>query len=174
MTFILSALVGSAQNGGQSNENSSVKIEQTGFTTSGKAIIKVSNKQTCPANIRLSHGNTQRVKSIHGVGNDTFQITVTNNTKIQAKTETNCGSADFGQVELRIVGSTLPVKFTDISGRRIDDATIQLTFKAEEDNTIKHYVIMVSFDGGKTYTQKMLVFPNGIDGFKTYTVTLKK
>jgi hypothetical protein len=68
--------------------------------------------------------------------------------------------------------ASLPIKFKDITSKRIDANTIQITFEAEEDNTINYYKIMVSNDG-KSWQERTIVFPNGVQGSKQYVVTLK-
>lgn len=137
LVLLLISTVIYGQNGGQYAENSSVKITQLVSTIPGKVVIQVTNKQSCSADIRISYDNEHRVKSIYSI--DTFQITIPSNGKVRAKAETNCGFADYGQVELNL-NASLPISYVNLSGRWINDNTIQLYIKVGEvtgNNSIK-------------------------------------
>lgn len=108
-----------AQNGGQVNENPSLKIEYAGTTgsnVSSLTIIKITNKQNCIADIQTKAGDIEITKQIPPLSSDTVMIHLPNNSnvKVQSKAITNCGTTDYGQVELRIDLSFLPVKFITI------------------------------------------------------------
>jgi hypothetical protein len=82
-----------AQNGGQAPENNSVKLEFAGFSQT-----KLWNKQSCEAVIRVKYNNTETDYTI--AGNSFVMIPTPLPLKITAKTTTNCGSADFGLVQI--------------------------------------------------------------------------
>lgn len=108
--FVLALLCStllSAQNGGQASENNSIKIEQVGLQ------LKITNKQACTATERYTLRGVETVTATVVVAaQSSVYITVPGwVTKIQAKTETNCGGADFGQVELTY-NTSLPITFT--------------------------------------------------------------
>lgn len=108
---LCSTSVANAQNGGQFMENNSIKIEQLSYSA-GQAVVKITNKQNCTADEKVT-GSISRIKSIPALSTDTFHITPGANLKIKAKTETNCGDTDFGNVEITI-NTSLPVKFYGI------------------------------------------------------------
>lgn len=112
MLSLAASLSTFAQNGGQSNENNSVKIEFGGFTQNGYSIIKVLNKQSCVADIQTKANGVTTIKSYQPNSMDTVHLMLTGtNAKVQSKTTTNCGGADFGQVELNLNIVALPVTF---------------------------------------------------------------
>lgn len=114
-----------AQNGGQLNENPSVKMEfvsKIGNITT----MKITNKQNCSAEIQTKVSGYECVKLYAPMTSDTVQLVglIGTNVKIQSKALTNCGVADFGQVELFLNINDLPVKFgrirtTLITSKRI-------------------------------------------------------
>jgi len=110
---IMGAVVASnAQNGGQLNENPSVKMEFVSVV-SNITTIKITNKQNCSAEIQTKTGSDISIKSYAPLSADTVKFVglTGTNVKIQSKALTNCGVADFGQVELTLNINSLPVKF---------------------------------------------------------------
>ncbi len=162
-----------AQNGGQHFENNSVKIEQVGLSLTGQAIVKTTNKQTCFADIKVSFGsNDTRTKNIVGLGSDTFHITIPQNRKVQAKTETNCGSADFGQVELTLSSTSLPISSISISYKRVNSNTFILQLNlGTVDGTNNEVRVNIRPKGSSTTQQIKIPIPDGLSN-KTYDVTL--
>jgi hypothetical protein len=170
-TFLIVYKANGQQNGGQSAESNSLKIELNGISPNYQAIIKVTNKQNCTAGVRFDHNSTTRTKTIASLSSDTFMINLPE-CGVKVKPLTNCGGGiDMGWVELNVC-EALPVKFMNIQAKRIDAQTIQLYFESEEDNTIREYRVKLSFDG-KTYQTVTVLFPNGIEGKKQYVVTIK-
>lgn len=115
MNMLVAVVCANAQaplgNGGQYAENGSIKIEQLSFS-GGQAVIKITNKQTCSADEKVDGLITRNI-TIAPLATDTIHITPAGNLKIRAKTETNCGFADYGNVELTI-NTALPVTITSI------------------------------------------------------------
>ena len=144
--FIGTSLVTNAQNGGQSSENGSSKIEYLGTAQNGQAIIRVSNKQSCLAQMKLTYQNLQRIKSIPSVGSDTFQITPGFECEVKAKPLTNCGGANMGQVETSVC-QTLPIKFEYMKVKKISDGVFELEFKASDSDGENLFNIQLSNDG---------------------------
>lgn len=159
-----------SQNGGQANENASSKIEEIGFNGT-YVIIKVTNKQNCTAEMRVSFGNDTRQKSIPALASDTFYGISPQNNRVTAKTLTNCGVADFGLVEL-VVCKLLAVKNINITARKINNSTIELLITSEEDINLNYYRIDITFGNNKM--KRTILFPDGIIGNKTYKIILKK
>lgn len=101
-----------AQNGGQLNENPSVKMEfvsKIGNITT----MKITNKQNCNAEIQTKVSSYECVKLYAPMTSDTVQLAglIGTNVKIQSKALTNCGTTDYGNVELFLNINDLPVKF---------------------------------------------------------------
>lgn len=173
MAFVASVTTLCAQNGGQANENNSVRIEFAG-ATEGKAVIKAYNKQGCAADIKVSVNNVSFIKTIAANASDTFQFAgpFVGTTRIQAKTQTNCGSADFGNVELSLELGSLPIKFRSVVSKRLAPDLIEITFDVEEAEGINYYNVQVSRDGRrwKTYT---VVFPDTTRPNTVYKIKIK-
>jgi len=134
----------SAQNGGQANENNSLKIEFVGQTSAGSFVIKATNKQPCDAEIRVLQGPDVRFKTIGALASDTFVLPISA-CDVTAKTTTNCGVADFGQVELSVC-NILPLRFDRMSVQKIDPNTVRVSFRILELADHKLY-IQLSKDG---------------------------
>lgn len=172
------AIVAFSQNGGQANENPSVKIEQVAVAGS-YTIVRVTNKQACQADIRVTSGGDQFVKSIAPGATDTFWVETPPSMRIQARTETNCGTTDFGQVELTVTGGPgggggpLAIKSLFANMTKLSNGSYKLTIYSDEDDTINYYNIDVDFGDGKP-VRRTLLFPDGLVGSKKYTVILKK
>lgn len=115
LVAMASVIVVNAQNGGQINENPSAKMELISVNN-GITTLKITNKQDCTADIQTKALSVIRVKSYAPLASDTIQIVglVGTDVKIQSKTLTNCGIADFGQIELMLNINDLPVKIIDI------------------------------------------------------------
>lgn len=64
---------------------------------------------------------------------------------IKAKALTNCGSTDFGWVELTL--SAMPVKFVSFDFVAIGDKRVVVEFITAETSNIKQYNILMSTDG---------------------------
>ena len=118
--FICIAIMGvvvacNAQNGGQLNENPSVKME---FVNKIGNVItfKITNKQDCTAEIQTKCGNNERIKLYNPLSADTIKLVDLSgtNTKIQSKALTVCGTTDYGQVELFLNINDLPVRIVNI------------------------------------------------------------
>lgn len=159
-----------AQNGGQANENSSVKIEFIGLTAFGQAIIQVTNKQECEASIRIDYGNKHRSKIVVPLLADTFLIALPSSMKVRAKAETNCGTTDYGQVECNVGVTSTPLKYKDFSVRQIpgtDSIEVKVTFY--ESYNVNHVDIETSVDGLNWFRAKIF-FPENIVESKRYSV----
>lgn len=148
---------GMAQNGGQYPENNSVKLEYIG---GGK--VKVTNKQSCTAIIRLNDSETEGDLSIAG---NSFVIYILpndllTNIHIKAKSTSNCNSPDFGWVEL--VLSSLPLKFVGFDLVNDYGTLCTVKFQVAEVDNVHHFNILVSTDG-IIWTKKDSVktIPNG-------------
>lgn len=155
---------GMAQNGGQFPENGSVKLEYIG---SGQ--VKVYNKQTCQAFIKVNDGLTEAVLSIPGNSFLLFTISsaLISNFTVKAKTTTNCGGTDFGWVELCI--STLPLKFVSFNTTRISDTEFWVNFELADVTNVSHVNIKASTNG-KTYKTITLVLPDNVQSNQKYSV----
>jgi hypothetical protein len=147
------SIVSAAQNGGQNAENNSVKVEYV-----GNGNVKISNKQTCESVIRFNNSQTE------------VDLTVPANSFIiqslpsgiqallvKAKAATNCGSTDFGWVELNIV---TPLKFISKTAKYLPDTDeLLVTFTISDSYNVNRVEIEISIDGGHTYRSMGLVWP---------------
>lgn len=129
---------GIAQNGGQYPENNSVKLEWVGTS------VKVTNKQSCDGQIRLTYASTSVDVSITANSSIIFMPPAAIAT-IKAKALTNCGGTDFGQVELSL--SAMPVKFVSFDFTPVGNKEVSVTFETAETSNIKTYYILISKDG---------------------------
>jgi hypothetical protein len=159
-----------SQNGGQVNENNSTKVEVTGFFST-YTVVKVTNKQPCAANIKLKHSGNSWTKSIPGNSSDTFRIITLPGDKIQAKTETNCGNADFGLVET-IVNISLPIEFKYLIIKRLEDNKFYIEFVALDTDGEDSFEVELSNDG-KHWVTKSIIFPDPIVPNHIYKTTIK-
>src|SRR5687767_2077834 len=101
-------------NGGQFWENGSVKIEYGGQVEGKKCWIKVWSKQGCQSDFKVVYGDiTKTLENVWPFTYDTIHVVVPLDLKIKAKALTNCGSTDFGWVEL-LLPTVLPTTFTNI------------------------------------------------------------
>lgn len=127
-----------AQNGGQSPENNSVKLEWAGTS------VKVTNKETCESVMRISYAQSNVDVTIPGNSSIIFMPPAAIAT-IKAKNTTNCGATDFGWVELSL--SSMPVKFVSYDFESIGNKKVLVTFKTDETSNIKQYNVLISTDG---------------------------
>lgn len=153
-----------AQNGGQYPENNSVKLEYLG---GGK--VKVTNKQSCTAIIRLNDGKTEGDISIPG---NSFVLYILpaelqTNIRIRAKNTSNCNCPDFGYVELFL--SSLPVTFTNYDITKENKTNVRVNFNIENPVNVGRYEVMVSTDG-RTWHKKGEL-PHAANS-KSYTTTI--
>ena len=162
------------QNGGQSAENSSVKLKQLPGHVNNQIRVIVFNKQSCTAGIRVNTGSSITEYSVSGYDSVTIFVPLSTN-KVQAKATTNCGFADFGQVEL-IINSALPVKFDYITVKKdLSDPfgkTIMVTFKALSTDGEDRFNIQVSTDG-INYRTVAVILPDPIVVNQVYNVKIK-
>ncbi len=152
------------QNGGQFPENGSVKLEYVG---GGK--VKVYNKQTCEAVIKVDDGITNVDLTVPAASFVLFTISngLTANFTVKAKTTTNCGGTDFGNVELFI--ASLPLKFVSFNTTRISDTEFWVNFEIAEAVNVNHFNIKASLDG-KVYRTITILFPDEIQPNRKYLV----
>lgn len=117
LTIMGSIVACNAQNGGQLNENPSVKMEYVSVIN-GVTTLKITNKQNGVADIQTKVPGEERVKTYQAMSADTIKFVglTGTNVKIQSKALTVLGSTDYGQVELTLNINSLPVKFGKIIG----------------------------------------------------------
>jgi hypothetical protein len=154
-------------NGGQFNENNSVRLRFAGYQKTW-----IVNKQTCNAVMRIRYGNTTTTYNV--LAKDSFLFETPVDTKLAAKTETNCGSADFGWVELSLQ-HTLPVKFISFNTYPLGGNELLVKFEVAESVNVKHFEVELSKDG-ITWQTVALVFPDLLQPNRLYSikVNLKK
>ncbi len=162
-------ILGKAQNNGQSSESSSLRIELNGTTLDYRAIIKITNKQTCASDVKIEHNNTSITKNIPALESDTIQITLPE-CNIKVKPLTNCNvNADMGWVELDVC-QALPIRFEWVKNKVIDKHTIQIQFKLEETDGTELY-IQTSTDG--VHFKRVLLVTKDMKVNQIYTVIIK-
>jgi hypothetical protein len=162
-TFLLNILliiaIGSfAQNGGQSNESTSLKIEQIGYGND-QAYIIVTNKQSCTSNVEVKFNGLTKIYTVSGKEIDTVFVPAPIGTKIKAKPLTGCGSFDNGNLELTIFPSALPVKFVSFIATE-NKGKVTLQWIAEEEQ-VSHYIIQESLNGTDWNNTALIFSDNG-------------
>jgi hypothetical protein len=167
--FLLMGMGATAQNGGQLNENNSLKIEYIGITSSGNPIIKATNKQDCTSEIRVLHGQNVRFKMIEAHTSDTFVLPI-NVCNVTAKATTNYGFVDYGQVETNVC-NVLPLRFEQLRVQKTGVNTAQISFKIVELSDHKLY-IQLSKDG-MNYKRIGIEVPSSAKVGDTYIVNIK-
>lgn len=156
--FMMGAI---AQNGGQYPENNSVKLEWASTTQ-----VKVTNKQSCESIIRVTYAATTIDITIPG-NSYSLVIVPSGTALIKAKNTTNCGSSDFGLVELDI--SALPVKFASFDFTAIGNKEVLVEFETAETSNIKQYNVLISTDG-INYRPIGIVWPDNVTPNRKYSI----
>jgi hypothetical protein len=138
-------------NGGQANENASIKIEFAGFFGT-QTIIKATNKQSCIATAKFSNtgnGSTTQYKTLPANGSDTIHILIpiVKNAKVQANMESGCNGFESGVVELKLDLVAMPLKFISFNLERINDTDCYVIFEVAEVLNVQSINIKVSIDG---------------------------
>lgn len=128
-------------NGGQTYQNSNLKIEYI-----GNSKILVTNKQAITGSFKIQDTKHDSTITIVAGGTGIFYIdpSLTANIDVKGKALTNCGG-DCGWVELFI--STLPLKFLNVGTERISDTEFYVNFETAEVTNVKEIYIKVSLDG---------------------------
>jgi len=162
LMFVMLSMAAYSQNGGQAPENNSVKLEFAGAFQ-----CKLWNKQSCGAVITVKYNNTTTDYTVPGNSFVLFNTPVPS--KITAKTTTNCGSADFGLVELNVTAQLLPVKFVSFKTTPLYGNRIKVQFEIGEASNVKQFNIQVSKDG-REWTTVALVWPDAIQPNRLYEV----
>ena len=167
--FLLIGIGAVAQNGGQTNENNSIKIEAFGITGDGSPIVLVTNKNTCASDCQVFRGQDARTKTIPPLASDTF-VLPSSTCRVTAKNLTNCGSTDYGQVETNIC-NILPLRFEQLRVQRTGVNTAQVSFKIVDLSDHKLY-IQLSKDG-INYKRIGIEVPSSAKIGDTYIVNIK-
>lgn len=98
-----------------SAENGSVKLEFGGFVDD-QTVIKVTNKQSCTVDIRVSTtGNVQTTITLPANSTDTVRLTLSGTkAKVWANPKTNCAEPgkELATLELELNIVALPIYFT--------------------------------------------------------------
>lgn len=131
-------MAGIAQNGGQYPENNSVKLEWAGTS------VRVTNKQSCESLIKISYAQSEVNVTVAANSSIIFMPPAAIAT-VKAKAVTNCGSTDFGWVELSL--TAMPVKFVSFDFVAIGDKKVVVEFTTAETSNIRQYNILMSIDG---------------------------
>lgn len=157
-----------AQNGGQFPENSSVKLEFAGY---GKT--RVYNKQSCESSIRITYGGTNWDITVPGNSSQLVNTPIPG--KITAKALTNCGSTDFGLVELTITAQLLPVKFVSFKAVPKGQNRVLIQFEVAEATNVQQFNVELSIDGINWQTVT-IIWPDDLQPNRTYStiVSLNK
>lgn len=137
-----------AQNGGQQNYNSAIKIEQSGSS------VKVTNLKDCES-VVVVHFNTDVTVTIPALQFVLVPIPTGFANTIKAQLKDGC-SNDHGQVELLIV---TPLKFLNFKLDRISDTECYVNFETAEVDNVKEIYIKISLDG-KIFTVAKTLKPN--------------
>lgn len=162
-----------SQNGGQLNENPSVKMEYVSVIN-GVTTLKITNKQNGVVEIQTKAGNEERVKSYNALSADTIKFVglTGTNVKIQSKALTNLGTTDYGNVELFLNINSLPVKFVSFKSVLTPDGDAQITFEIAEAVNVKQFNVKMSKDG-KTWQTVAIIFPDELQPNRIYSTKVK-
>ena len=148
------------QNGGQYNVNNSIKLEWAGSS------VKITNKQSCESVIRVAFAQSEVNVTIPGNSSLIFMPPAAVAT-IKAKCTTNCGSTDFGWVELNL--TAMPTKFASFDFKPLGNKVVLATFETTETSNIKQYNILISTDGLNYYAIDS-VMADQISPNRTYSI----
>ena len=168
--MIASTLNLSAQNGGMSNENAALKIEYSGMNN-GMTVVKVTNKDTCTADMRVQWAQHIRNKDVAALSSDTFQLPTQPSCFIMATSSSPCRNVYYGQVELNYC-QALPITFEYIYVKQISDRIVNIQFKVAEADGTDRFNIQLSKDGVNFKTVSV-VLPDAIQTNRIYNVNIK-
>jgi hypothetical protein len=168
--LMATTMISFGQNGGQYPENGSVKLEYVGHGQ-----VKVTNKQTCTAVIRLNDSKTVSDLTVNGNSYVLYQLPadLTVGVDIKAKTTTNCGGTDFGQVEL-FIANVMAVTFTKFSVDLVSGNTYSVNFDIANPSNVKAYNIQVSTDNKTWHTMTTLPHDPNKYHYSTNVILLNK
>jgi hypothetical protein len=164
LLFIVFAITAKSQNGGQFPENNSVKLEFAGF-----GHTRLYNKQNCEAVIRVTYSASVTDYTVPANGSILINTAVPGT--IKAKATTNCGSADFGNVELTITAQLLPVKFVSFKATALGNNKVSISFEIGESDNVDRFEVQLSTDG-TNWDTVALVFPDTLKPNRLYQVTV--
>ena len=144
--------------------------------SNGEHKVNLQNKVNCEVTATYNFDGVTADVIIPALSSVVLTKSALQSSVLNAKAKRRNGAAcisqpDNGWVEVNTV-LALPIKFTNISAKRIDRYTIEVTFEAEEDSDLKYYTIKVSNDG-VNYRSVGVIFPDGIISSKKYTITVK-
>lgn len=150
-----------SQNGGQSQENNSVKLEYAGASQT-----KLTNKQAGGAAvITVKYNNASTDYTVAALSSILLSTPIAG--KITAKTTTNWGDADFGLVELTLTAQLLPVKFVSLKVAPLGNNEALVEFEIAEATNVSKFNIQASSDG-KTWRNVTVVLPDNIQPNRLY------
>jgi len=173
MKYLIFVLIGSflisasmAQNGGQYPENNSLKLEYLG---GGK--IKITNKQSCESIVAVNDSKTEANITIPGNSSYIYLLpsSLISNIRFKAKNTTNCGSSDYGYVELFL--ASLPLKFISFTTTHISNTEFLVNFEVGEIQNVKQFNIQASTNG-INYRTVTILFPDDLQPNKKYAVKI--
>ena len=135
-----------SQNGGQSSENPTLKIEWVSQLANNMNVIKVTNKLNCTADITLIY-NGNRTKTVGALSSDTFHVVLYQTCVLRAHSNPTCIVPDSGNVELNLC-SILPVKLKYLNVIKISEHEYEVVFELEDKTNLKNINIQI-LDGNK-------------------------
>jgi len=160
----------SAQNGGMSNENAALKIEYAGMNN-GMTVVKVTNKDTCTADMRVQWAQYRRSKDVAALSSDTFHLPTQPSCFIMATSSSPCRNVYAGQVELNYC-QALPITFEYLRVKQVGKNIIEVEFKALTTDGEDKFNIQVSTDA-KNFKTVSVVLPDSIQTNKVYNIKIK-
>jgi hypothetical protein len=139
-SLMMTFFIGSAfcQNGGQFPENNSLKMEWSGTS------VKITNKQSCETVVKVVYSQSEIDLTIAANSSMIFMPPASVAT-VRAKALTNCGSTDFGWIELGL--TAMPLKFVSFDFAAIGRREVVATFETAETSNVRIYYILASTDG---------------------------
>jgi hypothetical protein len=148
------------QNGGQFNENNSIRLQYLGYN-SGTHTFKIVNKQNCEVTIRTKV-DTESAIDMQTLSNDSFYVNVPRsnpgNVKFRVKSETSCSqNIDMGWLEINTSGFTLPL---------VDDNVIRIVRGPNEYKV--HLIGNVLFSDFGQLSEKQTIVIHTLFGEKLY------
>lgn len=170
---VVSTLCAVAQNGGQYQENNSVRLAHAG-KIGPHYYDTLYSLQSCTSILKFDYNGTVQDVVIPANGYALMDLGIVVAGKRKARTTTHCGDTDYGWVELNL--SALPLVFNGAPALTYnkDNDYIIITGVVTEVSNVNHIKLRLSFDGGKTKKELALMFLDFSNQQTVYTYKIKR
>lgn len=128
----------------------------TNLAVESPTSVRITNKQTCPTNYKISYGDTT-FTSVMVLENSVYILNIPSCLTVKVTPLINCGNLSPVPKEVSICTcSVLAVGFKSVDAQRQGDGSVKVLFQMSDQTNVKEYIIMTSEDG-KTFTPKYSV-----------------